>query len=416
VTDQLGESEEKNKTPVVPQQQTLTASTASKSRSKLKGEVLYCLIAILAIGGLLALRSGMQKRESPTVSEASQSVIIRAGAACLGDMGVYIDALGTVTPISTVNIFSQVSGQVIAVHYREGQIVQKGDPLIDIDPRPYQAQLQQAEGLLDHDRAVLKQAEIDLARYREAFGSHAVAKQVLDDQEQVVIQDQGAVKYDLGQVQYAEVQLGYCHITSPASGRVGLRLVDSGNTVFAGGSNALLVITELQPITVVFNVAEDHLGEIQTQLRQHKSLTVEAFDRSGETKVANGTLLTLDNQIDTSTGTVRFRAQFSNRDVTLFPNQFVNTRLLVKTLKRAVLVPSAAIQRNGMQAFVFLVDRNNISVRNITEQSTDGNTTAVKGVNAGETVALSSFDKLQEGTPVTVEQLSQKMSQKGATF
>jgi membrane fusion protein, multidrug efflux system len=416
VTDQLGESEEKNKTPVVSQQQTLTASTASKSWSKLKGEVLYCLIAILAIGGLLALRSGMQKKESPTVSEASQSVIIRAGAACLGDMGVYIDALGTVTPISTVNIFSQVSGQVIAVHYREGQIVQKGDPLIDIDPRPYQAQLQQAEGLLDHDRAVLKQAEIDLARYREAFGSHAVAKQVLDDQEQVVIQDQGAVKYDLGQVQYAEVQLGYCHITSPASGRVGLRLVDSGNTVFAGGANALLVITELQPITVVFNVAEDHLGEIQTQLRQHKSLTVEAFDRSAETKVANGTLLTLDNQIDTSTGTVRFRAKFSNRDLTLFPNQFVNTRLLVKTLKRAVLVPSAAIQRNGMQAFVFLVDKNNISVRNITEQSTDGNTTAVKGVNAGETVALSSFDKLQEGTPVTVEQLSQKTSQKGATF
>jgi membrane fusion protein, multidrug efflux system len=416
VTDQLGESEEKNKTPVVPQQQTLTASTASKSRSKLKGEVLYCLIAILAIGGLLALRSGMQKKESPTVSEASQSVIIRAGTACLGDMGVYIDALGTVTPISTVNIFSQVSGQVLAVHYREGQIVQKGDPLIDIDPRPYQAQLQQAGGLLDHDRAVLKQAEIDLARYREAFGSHAVAKQVLDDQEQVVIQDQGAVKYDLGQVQYAEVQLGYCHITSPASGRVGLRLVDSGNTVFAGGSNALLVITELQPITVVFNVAEDHLGAIQTQLRQHKSLTVEAFDRSGETKVANGTLLTLDNQIDTSTGTVRFRAEFSNRDLTLFPNQFVNARLLVKTLKRAVLVPSAAIQRNGMQAFVFLVDRNNISVRNITEQSTDGNTTAVKGVNAGETVALSSFDKLQEGTPVTVEQLSQKKSQKGATF
>jgi membrane fusion protein, multidrug efflux system len=323
-------------------------------------------------------------------------------------MGVYIDALGTVTPISTINIYSQVSGQVLAVHYHEGQIVHSGDPLIDIDPRPYQAQLQQAEGLLDHDRGVLKQAEIDLARYREAFASHAVAKQVLDDQEQIVIQDQGAVKYDLGQVQYAEVQLGYCHITAPTSGRVGLRLVDSGNTVFAGSSNTLVVITELQPITVVFNVAEDHLGEVQTQLRQHKLLAVEAFDRSAETKVAIGTLLTVDNQIDTSTGTVRFRGEFSNRDLALFPNQFVNTRLLVKTLKDSVLISSAAIQRNGTQAFVFIVDKGAVSVRNITEQSTDGNTTAVEGLQAGEMVALSSFDKLQEGTPVQVEQSPQK--------
>src|ERR1700720_946712 len=221
---------------------------------------------------------------------------------------------------------------VLAVHYREGQVIHKGDPLLDIDPRPYQAQLQQAEGLLDHDRGVLKQAEIDLARYREALTSHAVAKQILDDQEQAVVQDQGAVKFDLGQVQYAVVQLSYCHITAPTSGRVGLRLVDSGNTVFAGSSNALGVITELQPITVVFNVAEDHLGEIQTQLRQHKPFAVEAFDRSAVTKLAVGSLLSLDNQIDTSTGTVRFRGQFDNRDLTLFPNQFVNTRLLVKTL------------------------------------------------------------------------------------
>jgi multidrug efflux system membrane fusion protein len=323
-------------------------------------------------------------------------------------MGVYIDALGTVTPISTVNIYSQVSGQVLAVHYREGQIVHRGDPLLDIDPRPYQAQLQQAEGLLDHDRGVLKQAEIDLARYREAFTSHAVAKQILDDQEQAVVQDQGAVKYDLGQVQYAEAQLSYCHITAPTSGRVGLRLVDSGNTIFAGSSSTLLVITQLQPITVVFNVAEDHLGEVQTQLRQHKPLAVEAFDRSSVTKLAVGSLLTLDNQIDTSTGTVRFRGEFDNRDLTLFPNQFVNARLLVKTLKGSVLIPSAAIQRNGTQAFVFAVDKNAVSVRNITERSTDGDTTAVEGLQVGELVALSSFDKLQEGTPVKVEPSPQR--------
>src|SRR5882757_5979684 len=376
--------------------------------SKAKRMWAICLVAILVLGATFAVRSGKHKGDPAAASEANNSVIIHAGTAYRGDMGVYINALGTVTPISTINIFSQVSGQVLAVHYREGQIINKGDPLIDIDPSPYRAQLQQAEGLLDHDRGVLKQAEIDLARYREAFASHAVARQVLDDQEQAVIQNQGAVKYDLGQVQYAEVQLSYCHITAPTSGRVGLRLIDSGNTIFAGSSSTLVVITELQPITVVFNVAEDHLGEIQTQLSQHKPLVVEAFDRSAETKVATGTLLTLDNQIDTSTGTVRFRGEFTNRDLTLFPNQFVNARLLVRTLRNAVLIPSAAIQRNGTQAFVFVVDKDAVSVRNVTERSTDGNATAVEGLRVGEMVALSSFDKLQEGTPVTVEQLPQK--------
>jgi multidrug efflux system membrane fusion protein len=372
------------------------------------------LLGILAFGVAFSLRSIRHKEDPTNAGEADHSVIIHVGTAYRGDMGVYINALGTVTPISTVNVFSQVTGQVLGVHYVEGQFVHIGDPLIDIDPRPYRAQLQQAEGLLDHDRGVLKQAEIDLARYREAFASNAVAKQVLDDQEQIVIQDEGAVKYDLGQVQYAEIQLSYCHITAPTSGKVGLRLVDSGNTAFAGSSNALVVITELQPITVVFNVAEDHLGEVQAQLRQHKSLSVEAFDRSAETKVATGTLLTVDNQIDTSTGTVRFRSQFSNGDLALFPNQFVNTRLLVKTLKDSVLIPSAAIQRNGTQAFVFVVDKNVVSVRNIAEQSTDGIATAVGGLRAGEIVALSSFDKLQEGTPVQVEQSPQKTAVEGA--
>jgi len=385
----------------------------AKGASKSKRMWAICLVAILVLGVSSAVRSGKHKEDLATAGEANHSVIILTSAAVRGDMGLYLDALGTVTPISTINVFSQVSGQVLAVHYHEGQIVRNGDPLIDIDPRPYRAQLQQAEGLLDHDRGVLKQAEIDLARYREAFASNAVAKQILDDQEQVVVQDQGAVKFDLGQVQYAEVQLSYCYITAPTSGRVGLRLVDSGNTVFAGSSNALVVITELQPITVVFNVAEDHLGEVQAQLRQHKSLAVEAFDRSAETKLATGTLLSVDNQIDTSTGTVRFRSEFSNRDLALFPNQFVNARLLVKTLKDSVLIPSAAIQRNGTQAFVFVVDKDAVSVRNITEQSTDGGTTAVEGLRAGEIVALSSFDKLQEGTPVQVEHSPRKTAVDG---
>jgi membrane fusion protein, multidrug efflux system len=368
--------------------------THRSGQSRIKLAVV--LAAVLAVCVFLALRFGRHKNVSLAANATDQPIIIHAAAAQRGDMGVYIDALGTVTPISTVNIYSQVSGQIFAVH--------KGDPLIDIDPRPYQAQLQQAEGLLDHDKGVLKQAEIDLARYKEAFGSHAVAKQVLDDQEQAVVQDQGAVKYDLGQVAYAEVQLGYCHITAPASGRVGLRLVDTGNTIFAGSSNTLAVITELQPITVVFNVAEDHLVEVQTQLRQHKRLSVEAFDRSAQTRLATGTLLTLDNQIDTSTGTVRFRGEFVNPDLTLFPNEFVNARLLVKTLQNSVLIPNAAIQRNGTQAFTFVVHNHAAAVRNITEQSTDGKSTAVVGLEPGEIVALSGFDKLEEGTPVTVEQ------------
>ena len=383
------------------EEQDVIVATTPRSRTRL----VLALMAILALSLVVGLRVSRHRNPSATANNASQPLtIIHAAQSRKGDMGAYIDALGTVTPVSTVNIFSQVTGQVMAVHYREGQLVQKGDPLIDIDARPFRAQLQQAEGLLDHDRGVLKQAEIDLARYREAFAEHAVAQQILDDQEQAVVQDEGTVKFDEGQVQSATVQLSYCHITSPSAGRIGLRLIDVGNTAFAGGSNSLVVITELQPITVVFNVAEDHLGEVQQQLHQHTPLVVDAFDRNAEKRIARGTLLTLDNQIDTSTGTVRLRGEFNNRDLALFPNQFVNVRLLVRTLKDTVLIPSAAVQRNGTQAFVFVVNKNTVSVRNITEQSFDGNKTAVAGLQAGEWVAVSGFDKLQVGIQVTVEQ------------
>ena len=397
----FAESEEEISDFSGSEEQDVIVATTPRSRTRL----VLALMAILALSLVVALRLSRHRNPSATASDASQPLtIIHAAQSRTDDMGAYIDALGTVTPVSTVNIFSQVTGQVIAVHYREGQLVQKGDPLIDIDPRPFRAQLQQAEGLLDHDRGVLKQAEIDLARYREAFAEHAVAQQILDDQEQAVVQDEGTVKFDEGQVQSATVQLSYCHITSPSAGRVGLRLIDVGNTAFAGGSNSLVVITELQPITVVFNVAEDHLREVQTQLHQHAPLLVDAFDRNAEKRIARGTLLTLDNQIDTSTGTVRLRGEFNNRDLALFPNQFVNVRLLVRTLKDTVLIPSAAVQRNGTQAFVFVVNKNTVSVRNITEQSFDGNTTAVAGLQAGEWVAVSGFDKLQDGKQVTVEQ------------
>ncbi len=352
-----------------------------------------------ALGVFLMLHRGAHAQ----TSEASQPLIIHVTAARQGDLGIYIDALGTVVPEATVNLFSQITGQVLAVHFREGQLVRQGDPLIDIDPRLYQAQLQQAEGVLDRDRGILAQQKTNLDRYREAFAEHAVAKQILDDQEQAVVQVNGTVRNDVGQVQFAQTQLSYCQLTAPISGRVGLRLVDAGNTVFAGSSSPLVVITKLQPITVVFNVAEDHLSEVLAQLRQHQSLTVDAFDRSAATKLASGTLQTLDNQIDTTAGTLRFRGEFSNKDLALFPNQFVNVRLLVKTLQDKVLIPNTSIQRNGTQAFVYVVRQNKVSLQNITELSSDGGVTAVEGLQAGECLALSSFDKLQDGTKVTIE-------------
>ena len=369
---------------------------------------------LVALGIFLLLHRGAHA----TTRETSPPVIIHVTAARTGNMGIYIDALGTVVPEATVNLYSQVTGQVLAVHYREGQMVRQGDALLDLDPRLYQAQLQQAQGSLDRDRGILAQQETNLARYREAFAEHAVAKQILDDQEQAVVQVNGSVRNDVGQVQYAQAQLSYCHLTAPISGRVGLRLVDSGNTVFAGGATPLVVITQLQPITVVFNVAEDHLSEVQSQLRQHRSLIVEAFDRSAATRLAQGTLLTIDNQIDTTAGTLRFRGDFSNKDLTLFPNQFVNARLLVETLKDKVLIPNASIQRNGTQAFVYVVRQNKISLQKITELSTDGGLTAVEGLRAGEFIALSSFDKLQDGTEVAMEQSAnqERADNPGAKF
>jgi multidrug efflux system membrane fusion protein len=375
-------------------------ATISGAMAKAVGSVALLVALIGALGVFLVLHRGAHAQ----TIEASQPVIIHVTAARKGDMGIYIDALGTVVPEATVNLFSQISGQVLAVHFREGQMVRQGDPLIDLDPRLYQAQLQQAEGVLDRDRGILAQQKTNLDRYREAFLEHAVAKQILDDQEQSVVQVNGTVRNDVGQVQFAQTQLSYCQLTAPISGRVGLRLVDAGNTVFSGSSSPLVVITKLQPITVVFNVAEDHLSEVLAQLRQHRSLIVDAFDRSAATKLASGTLETLDNQIDTTAGTLRFRGEFSNKDLALFPNQFVNVRLLVKTLKDKVLIPNASIRRNGTQAFVYVVRQNKVSLQNITELSTDGGETAVEGLQAGEFIALSSFDKLEDGTEVTIEQ------------
>lgn len=365
------------------------------------------LIALLVLVVVMLVTHKPKPKPDEAALNQPAVVTIKAATVRQGDIGIHVDALGTVTPISTVSVYSQVTGRVVAVNYREGQMVHKGQSLIEIDPRPYEAQLKQAEGTLQHDQGLLKQAEIDLTRYQKAAAMNAIARQTLEDQEQAVEQYKGSVKNDEGQVDYQQVQLSYCHLTAPASGRVGLRLVDPGNTIFAGSSNALVVVTQLQPITVVFNVAEDNLSQVRSQILHRTALSVDAFDRSQLNKLATGHLLTIDNQVDTTTGTIRFRAEFDNHDLSLYPNQFVNARLLVSTLHDAMLIPSAAVQRNGVQAFVYKVNNNTASIQNIVEKNTDGNISAVEGLNPGDTVSITGFDKLQDGTKVEIQETPQ---------
>jgi membrane fusion protein, multidrug efflux system len=382
------------------------ASVAGRKKRRPWMGLLFIVLLILCVVLLVTHKPKPQPDQSALDQPAV--VTIKAATVREGDIGIHVDAIGTVTPLSTVSVYSQVTGNVIAVNYREGQMVRKGQSLIEIDPRPYEAQLKQAEGTLQHDQSLLKQAEIDLARYQKASALNAIARQTLEDQEQAVEQYKGTVKNDEGQVDYQRVQLSYCHITAPASGRVGLRLVDPGNTIFAGNSNALVVVTQLQPITVVFNVAEDNLSQLRSQILHRTGLPVDAFDRSQMNKIATGRLLTIDNQVDTTTGTIRFRAQFDNQDLALYPNQFVNARLLVSTLHDTLLIPSAAVQRNGVQAFVYKVSNNTASIQNIVEQTTDGNVSAVQGLKPGDTVSLTGFDKLQDGTKVEIQESPQE--------
>jgi membrane fusion protein, multidrug efflux system len=348
---------------------------------------------------------GADPQAKSTVDPASRPTMISVATAKQGDIGVYLNALGTVTPVYTVTVTSRVQGEITKVYYHEGQMVKKGDPLLEIDPRPYQAALTQVEGQLAHDQAVLTEAKIDLERYQQAYGRNAIAKQQMDDQQQVVLQDEGTVKNDEGQLANAKVNLDYTHITAPIDGRVGLRLVDPGNIVQANSSTSLVVITQLQPITVIFSLAEDYLAQIQAQVRKGLKLPVDALDRSQLTKLASGSLLTLDNLIDTSTGTLKLKAIFPNTDGALFPNQFVNARMLVDTQKNVTLIPTPAIQRNAQGAFVYVIKSDQTAtIRTLTPGTTDGGMTAVDGVQPGEVVATTGFDKLQDNGKVTIRQ------------
>jgi membrane fusion protein, multidrug efflux system len=331
-------------------------------------------------------------------------VTLTIATATKGDIGVYLDAIGTVTALYTDSITAQVTGVITAVHYKEGQMVRKGDPLIDIDPRPYEAQVIQAQGALERDKNVLEQAEMDLKRYQDAWAKNAIQRQTLEDQEKIVLQDQGTVKNDEGTLRYDEVQVEYCHITAPINGRVGLRLVDPGNLVTANATTTLVVITETRPITVVATISEDSLPEVLQQPRHGIDLPLDAWDRANEKKIASGKIISFDNQIDTTTGTIKVRAQFDNKNSELYPNEFVNTRLLVKTLHGQILLPSSAIQHNGNTAFVYVIQNSQAEMRTVKTGISDGGKTAVEGVNEGEQVADSSFEKLQNGSKVIISQ------------
>jgi membrane fusion protein, multidrug efflux system len=377
------------------------AAKARRSRNWVLRALIWTAVLLL-FGFALYLVLG-RKEESKTRPQAQ--ITITTATAKKGNIGDYLDAIGTVTPVYTASIFSQVTGVVFKVDYQEGQLVRKGDPLTDIDDRQYVANLLQAQGALERDENLLAQAKMDLQRYQAAWARNAVAKQILDDQEKLVMQDEGTVKNDQGSVQFDQLQVEYCHITAPFPGRVGLRLVDPGNLVAAGPSssaNPLAVITQIQPITVIFTLPEDSLGAVEAQLRKDAKLTVDAYDRTGQTKLGSGKLLALDNQIDTTTGTVKVRAVFSNDDFALFPNQFVNTRLLVQTLEDVTLIPSATIQQNGQTSFVYVIQDNVAHLHNIKLGVTDNGLTQVEGINPGDVVANSSFDKLQDNSRVTI--------------
>ena len=365
------------------------------------------LVGLLVVAGYVAWSRSTPAQPATAKLGAGpgRAAPVVAVSATQENVSVYLTGLGSVTPLQTVTVRTRVDGQLMQVLFREGQMVERGQALAEIDPRPFEALLLQAEGQLARDQALLANAQLDLTRYQALYQENGIAKQQLDTQEALIRQYEGVVRADQGQVDNAKVQLAYCHITAPLSGRIGLRLVDPGNVVHASDSNGLVVITQLQPIAVLFPVPEDSLPQVLARLRAGQHLTVDALDRAGEHQLASGELLTLDNQIDSATGTVRLKAVFANADHSLFPNQFVNARLLLTVLRGATVVPSAAIQRSPQGAYVYVVKADQTaSMRPVTLGPSQGDLMAISaGLTPGELVVVDGADRLRDGAKVEVQ-------------
>jgi membrane fusion protein, multidrug efflux system len=365
----------------------------------------WLVVLIVAIVGIYYL-SGRNSSDSAVPPAVAHPVVpVSAVPAKLGDLNQYISAIGTVTPYNTVTVKSRVDGQLMKVNFTEGQIVKAGDLLAEIDPRPYQVQLTQAAGTLAKDLATLENNKILYARDKELYAQKVIARQDLDNQEALVGQYAGSIESDKGAVDNAKLQLVYSHITSPITGRVGLRLVDPGNIIHATDATGLAVITQLQPIAVDFSIPEDDLPSLETAMKASPQLPVAAYDRDLKHKLADGTLLTTDNQIDQTTGTIKLKAAFPNTDNSLFPNQFVNARLLVNTLPNAILIPAAGLQRSQQGSFVYVVKPDKtVEMRPVTVGATQGDVIAIsKGLQAGDVVVTDGVDKLQQGSHVSVQ-------------
>ena len=363
------------------------------------------LLIVMVGGGILALSGSWRSTAGAQGgAPAPPRVPVVAAAARTRDVGVYLNGLGAVTPLNTVTVKSRVDGELIAVRFQEGQIVSRGELLAEIDPRPFEAQLTQFEGQLERDQALLDNARLDLKRFQELVKTDAVPRQQLDTQDSLVHQLEGTVKNDQGQIDATKVNLVYCRITSPIAGRVGLRLVDPGNIVHATDTGGLVIITQLQPITVIFTIPEDSIPTVLEQLQRGVRLPVEAYDREQRKKLADGALLTIDNQVDPTTGTVRLKAQFPNTDNRLFPSQFVNARLLIETRRAATVVPTAAIQQSPRGSFVYVVrpDRT-VGVRQVGVGVTDGDDVSIEqGLQVGEQVVVEGAERLRDGAAIAL--------------